>query len=495
MGKRKRKGKSKKRNLQANAEEPEELVRAPHSFILHRGLVGKYVFRLMKDFRNVMEPFTATNLRARKSNNIKDFVAVSGMLHVSHMIIFTQTVLGPYMRIVKLPRGPTMTFKIHNYTISTDVLSSLRKQYAFNKIFLNSPLVVLNGFNGEDPHMKLMVATFQGMFPTINVTTVNLKNISRCVLFNYNPDSKTIDFRHYVVRSTPVGISKAVKKLGKNKIPDLSRFKDVSEFITKAELLSDSEVEDDPNLHVSLPQTVGPRVTKGNQAAVRLTEYGPRLTLQLIKVEEGIMEGEVIFHEYIQKTEEEKELIRKRLAEKKKLKEKRRKEQLANIKKKMEEKEEAKRKSLEGMKKAGVNVAIPGEGKTEEPKEDDVDNDADWYREEVGQEPEPELFQKATKRKSILKRKSEDENNPVPHKKRKKRRSTTIKWSVDVKPPNNDFKKGKKVIKHPLSAIRKANEKPVKVVKRNNKNAKRNVKKTPNKRKNLGTRVKQGKRH
>lgn len=29
------------------------------------------------------------------------------------------------------------------------------------------------------------------------------------------------------------------------------------------------------------------------------------------------MEGEVLFHEYVQKTEEEKELIRKRLEEKK----------------------------------------------------------------------------------------------------------------------------------------------------------------------------------
>lgn len=46
-------------------------------------------------------------------------------------------------------------------------------------------------------------------------------------------------------------------------------------------MLSDSEVEDDPNSHVSLPQSVGPRVTKGNQAAVRLTEYGPRITLQV----------------------------------------------------------------------------------------------------------------------------------------------------------------------------------------------------------------------
>ena len=68
-----------------------------------------------------------------------------------------------------------------------------------------------------------------------------------------------------------------------------------------------------------------------------------------------------------------------------KLKEKRRKEQNANIKKKDREKEEAKQKSLEGMRKAGINV---GEVK---PKEEE-DDDAEWYRKEVGEEPEPGNF-------------------------------------------------------------------------------------------------------
>ena len=40
----------------------------------------------------------------------------------------------------------------------------------------------------------------------------------------------------------------------------------------------------------------------------RLTELGPRLTLQLVKVEEGICEGEVMFHQFVQKTDEEMKL-------------------------------------------------------------------------------------------------------------------------------------------------------------------------------------------
>lgn len=53
-------------------------------------------------------------------------------------------------------------------------------------------------------------------------------------------------------------------------------------------------------------------------------------------------------------------------------------EQQANVKRKAEEKELLKEKSLAGMKTAN------GENKGPE-----VDDDAEWFRKEVGQEPEP----------------------------------------------------------------------------------------------------------
>ena len=52
----KRKGRSVRKNKQvagAGAEEGEELTKAPHSFVVHRGKTGKYVQELCKDFRQV----------------------------------------------------------------------------------------------------------------------------------------------------------------------------------------------------------------------------------------------------------------------------------------------------------------------------------------------------------------------------------------------------------------------------------------------------------
>jgi ribosome biogenesis protein SSF1/2 len=44
--------------------EPEDVKRAPHSFIIYRGKVGRYIKELMRDLRHLMEPFTASNLKA-----------------------------------------------------------------------------------------------------------------------------------------------------------------------------------------------------------------------------------------------------------------------------------------------------------------------------------------------------------------------------------------------------------------------------------------------
>ena len=56
---------------------------------------------------------------------------------------------------------------------------------------------------------------------------------------------------------------------------------------------------------------------KNTTSAIRLAEIGPRLKLKLIKIEEGICDGEVLYHEFIAKTPEEVQELRENLAKKK----------------------------------------------------------------------------------------------------------------------------------------------------------------------------------
>jgi len=43
--------------------EPEEYKNAPHSFMIYRGKVGRYIKELLRDLRLVMEPYTASKLK------------------------------------------------------------------------------------------------------------------------------------------------------------------------------------------------------------------------------------------------------------------------------------------------------------------------------------------------------------------------------------------------------------------------------------------------
>lgn len=245
--------------------------------------------------------------------------------------------------------------------------------------------------------MKLMASMFQNMFPTINLTNVDLNNIRRCVLLNYNPASKLIDFRHYNIKVAPAGLSKGVKKVVQGKVPNLARCNDISDFFTKTAVMSESEVEDDPCNHVTLAQKL---ITRGNiesgKSAVRLTELGPRLVMQLIKIEDGLLDGEVLYHDLIYKTEEEKLEIQKKRELKRKLKEKRKKIQEENKRAKETKKEEHKEKSLKGMKKE-TESDIQMKKLSKEANKDNPtveDDDREYYKEEVGEEPDQDMFPK-----------------------------------------------------------------------------------------------------
>merc|ERR1719427_352318 len=90
---------------------------------------------------------------------------------------------------------------------------------------------------------------------------------------------------------------------------------------------------------------------KNEQSAVRLTELGPRLTLDLYKIEDDLCTGRTLYHKLIEKTEEEIKEIEAKRDEKQREKQIRKQEQEENIRKKEEQKELNKQKSILGMKR------------------------------------------------------------------------------------------------------------------------------------------------
>ncbi|XP_077352327.1 suppressor of SWI4 1 homolog [Festucalex cinctus] len=405
MGKSKTKNQKKSR-AEANHVAEETYRSVPHSFVFHRGQVGKTVAQLIMDVRRVMEPYTAESLKVRKKNVLKDFVAVAGPIGVTHFIIFSKTPGSITMRLARLPKGPMLYFKVLKYTLVKDVVSSLKKHRMHGQQFTHHPLLILNNFGSDGMHIKLMATMFQNMFPSINVHKVSLNTIKRCVLLNYNPETQEIEFRHYSLKVVPVGMSRGVKKLMQERFPNMSKFEDISELMIKGANLSESEAEQDGEHNITeLPQVYSGRGNiAAQQSAIRLTEIGPRMTLQLIKIQDGMAGGNIMYHATILKTEEEIQAILQRKDDQKKAKEERRKKQENNVALKKTKKEEHKKKSLAGIKRKGnekdSDVEDPGVQDERAAAAVESDDEAEYYRQAVGEEPDEDMFPGAKRRRS-----------------------------------------------------------------------------------------------
>ncbi|PWN20538.1 Brix-domain-containing protein [Microstroma glucosiphilum] len=383
---------------------------APKSFVIRSGKVGRSVGGLVQDVRKVLEPNTAIRLRERKSNKLRDFVSMSGPLGVSHMVIFNQTDAGINMRVARCPRGPTCTFRVNKFALMNDVLRSQKRPRAPGGEFGTPPLLVLNNFGGEARHLKLLVTVFQNLFPPIQVQTMHLSQARRVVLLSYNAQTETIEWRHYIISVRPVGVSRSVRRVieGTNRpgpsstgapmkrkgkgLPNLGNVGDISEYVLGRATRSgsvgaasdtdvseaESELEDmnDPANAIELSERYVGRGNDANeQRAVRLREIGPRIELKLIKIEDGMVGGETLYHDRVKKTAKEATALKQAVAAKKKLKQERKAEQAANVARKEEEKAARKTKGKE-------QAAEGAEADEEDEDDDDLpadggDSDAD----------------------------------------------------------------------------------------------------------------------
>lgn len=141
---------------------------------------------------------------------------------------------------------------------------------------------------------------------------MNLSQCKRVVMFNLvtNPETgepEGIEFRHYGISARQRSINKSIKRLVNNKkVPNLARYDDIADFIYSrgGGYSSESEVDDLPDSKIVLPDDFQDK-KKNSTVAIKLHELGPRLKLRLIKIEEGVCRGNVVFHNYIKKSKKE----------------------------------------------------------------------------------------------------------------------------------------------------------------------------------------------
>eukprot|EP01054_Gregarina_sp_Poly1_P004414 Gregarina_sp_Poly_1__4413@NODE_237_length_10947_cov_116_066912_g209_i0_p6_GENE_NODE_237_length_10947_cov_116_066912_g209_i0NODE_237_length_10947_cov_116_066912_g209_i0_p6_ORF_typecomplete_len257_score25_52Brix/PF04427_18/6_8e33FBPase_glpX/PF03320_13/0_055Herpes_gp2/PF05955_11/0_18_NODE_237_length_10947_cov_116_066912_g209_i0994110711 len=170
--------------------------------------------------RSLMMPWTAKNLKERNDNTIKDFIGVAGPLKVTHMILFSQRGSRVFMRLSRLPSGPTLTFNVHSYSLQRDLRTAFPDTGSSTGDFQQSPLVVLSGFRGQEaPNdidrnaVEVMRKMFNALFPNINVQDIKENSINRrVVLFSYEGLGQ-VELRQYSVHKNIAGVSKVVQQI------------------------------------------------------------------------------------------------------------------------------------------------------------------------------------------------------------------------------------------------------------------------------------------
>jgi len=143
---RKRKNRTHLKGHSALSTAPTNL--APKSFVIKHGQVGSSLTQLVRDIRKVMEPNTASRLKERSRNKIKDYFTMAPALQVTHLLALTMTSIAPSLRIIRLSAGPTLSFRIERYSLVKDVLNTSRRARSIGMEYLSPPLVRIPG-NGS----------------------------------------------------------------------------------------------------------------------------------------------------------------------------------------------------------------------------------------------------------------------------------------------------------------------------------------------------------
>ncbi|THG98221.1 hypothetical protein EW145_g7463 [Phellinidium pouzarii] len=380
----------------------------PKSFIIKHGQIGSSLAQLVRDLRKVMEPNTASRLKERTRNKLKDYLTLAPALHVTHLLALTLTSIAPSLRMVRLSSGPTLTFRVERYSLSKDILNTKKRARSMGLEYLTPPLLVLASFPPPapttPPHLTLLMKSFQSLFPPLSPQTLTLSSARRVVLVQYNPDSDTVDFRHYLITVKPYGVSRRVRKVLEGSksstksvssgLLDLSRENDVADFLLRrrgepgpddngyeSAASSASSAAGDDGDAISLAEDyVGRNNKRGQRRAVRLDEIGPRMELKLVKITDGVpgKEGTVLYHKFIKKTKAESAAQKKSHLEKEELRKRRKEEQERNV---------ARKQALN--KKDGKESDGGEEAEEGEEREDDED-DGGWDDEEEISEGESE---------------------------------------------------------------------------------------------------------
>lgn len=315
---------------------------------------------------------------------------MAGPLGVTHLLLFSKSENGnTNMRIALTPRGPTLSFRVENYSLCKDIAKAQRRPHGMGHSHINPPLLVMNNFRSPDDKLmqesvskdleSLTTTVFQSLFPPILPQTTPLSSIRRIMLCNRevpsnseDKDAYIINVRHYAIVTKRKDIPRRLRRLDPTEqrmdkekaLPNLGKLADMADYLldpSAAGYTSASDTEQDTDAEVEVMEPTAKKVLNKREMqkmggeerkepasdtrnvekrAVKLYEIGPRLKLRLFKVEEGVCGGRVMWHAFVNKSKKEQREMEQTWNKRRKEKDERKKQQKENVEKKRQAKQE-----------------------------------------------------------------------------------------------------------------------------------------------------------
>ena len=287
--------------------------------VLHFGASSSLLEQLIVDWRKALFPVTPYSFTAayKKQDKIKlsELKTGLGEGHVSHVHLFHLNQSGMTLRIARMPCGPTLLFRVESFERMRDVMGAQTRSYgADQRLYRHPPLVILNKFPYEHrsaapPAEKaafLAGEMFRSLFPANVVEGASKdRKMKRVLLFSrVQTDSGEvlIDTRHYaIIGKSATKKQRAMDLLQKGKVPRLLMHKlqqsggSYDDFIKGIDdrdcgFTTDTDGEGEV---IQLPEDTSFGGYR-NECRIKLVEIGPRLSLRLLSIEEGVCSGKVI---------------------------------------------------------------------------------------------------------------------------------------------------------------------------------------------------------
>jgi ribosome biogenesis protein SSF1/2 len=365
VGSRRKKSHSQKTAAEGETTGPTKFVSSAHtplSLVTTIAEVSPALSRLCLEFRNIFSPATFTHLRPQKRLKVKDYVKAAETMDAKIIATFSKTDLAGYVKIGSLNQGPTTVFKLKEYVLSEDLRKSQKRPRGVNeKDIMVPPVLIMGGFDSgslgkKSPDnmtkglLEVVKTQFESFLPPMNIEKVNLKSVRRVVYVEHK-EGGIIQIRHYAVKVKNASVSRNVSKLLRS-ISSSSSKRATGQVSTKSTedlvnnagaITSDSEIDDTVAVDGPVDGLNYRSIPVGAQIGVKLVELGPRIDLEIVKIESGLYSGEVLFHAHVEKEVEKIDMLQKEAD----LKLKRREDEEKRVLEKRKQRNELKKKMIE----------------------------------------------------------------------------------------------------------------------------------------------------